>query len=176
MPPASEGHKRRPLQKIAPKHAEVPECVVKFDKTLMVVALSFCVALGCGGGGGGDPEPTDAEKNLLALGSAIAHYTSKNARPPADLAQVKTWLKSVDAKKLQDWGITDVEKIFVSPRDNQPYLYAKPAELQSPIYAYETTGVGGKKQMVGYALHVDEVSQDQLQYNIDAARVKTPIE
>jgi hypothetical protein len=165
-----------PLQKLAQKHCRVPECVVKFDKTLMVVVLSFCVALGCGGSADRDRTPTDAEKNLLALGTAIAHYTSKNARPPADLTQVKTWLKSVDAKKLQDWGITDVEKIFVSPRDNQPYLYAKPAELQSPIYAYETTGVGGKKQMVGFALHVDEVSEDQLQYNLNAAKVKTPIE
>ncbi len=149
---------------------------MKVDKTLIVVALVLFIALGCGGGGGGDRSPTDAEKNLLALGTAIANYTSKNARPPADLTQVKTWLKSVDAKKLQDWGITDVEKIFVSPRDSQPYLYAKPVELQSPIYAYETTGVDGKKQMVGYALHVEEVSEDQLQYNINAAKVKTPIE
>jgi len=149
---------------------------VRFDKTLIVVALALCLAPGCGGGADRDPTPTDSEKNLLALGTAIANYTSKNARPPADLTQVKTWLKSVDAKKLQDWGITDVEKIFVSPRDNQPYLYARPVELQSPIYAYEATGVDGKKQMVGYALHVDEVSEDQLQYNINAAKVKTPIE
>jgi hypothetical protein len=153
---------------------------VKYRKRFAIVAPSlgaalFCAAVGCGGGGGDRPT-TDAEKNLAALGSAIAAYTSKMARPPSDLAQVKSWLKSVGAKKLQDLGITDVEKIFVSPRDNQAYLYAKPVELQSPIYAYEATGVDGKKQMVGYSLHVEEVSEDELQYQIKAARVKTPIE
>ena len=60
---------------------------------------------------------------------------------------------------------TDVESLFVSPRDGQPYVvryglkFGGPSPGGSPVVAYEQTGVGGYRYVafaVGGAEQVDE--------------------
>jgi hypothetical protein len=137
--------------------------------SLGVLFLAGVLATGCGGGPR-EPDFGPSEKNLQALGTAISRYGAKMQRPPADLNQLKTWLKQASAKDRESMGIEDLEKIFISPRDKEAYIYVKPATMLSPVYAHEKTGVAGKKQMIGYSLAVEEVSEESLQESLRLAK------
>jgi hypothetical protein len=59
---------------------------------------------------------------------------------------------------------TDVNSLFVSPRDNQPYVirYGIPSTMggpQAPVIAYEQQGVGGKRYVANMLGAVEEVDE-----------------
>jgi hypothetical protein len=140
-------------------------------------ALAAAVALffqGCGA----KPPPglSDGEKNLQALGNAIAMYQSAKRAYPPSFQELKSWLKTAKASDLKARGIDDTEKIFVSPRDNEPYVYIKPVSEVPPVLAHEKTGAGGKKMSVGHLLIVEEVEEADLTARIKESRSKTPRE
>lgn len=142
-------------------------------RPLAVLSVAALVGmLGCGGASADRP-PGEGEKNILGLAAAVRNAGAKRGRPPADVAEIKAWVKKASAKELQGAGIEDKEAIFVSPRDKEPYVYVKPADMLSPVYVHEKTGVNGKKHMVGYSGSVEEVTDAELNQHLVAAKQKS---
>jgi hypothetical protein len=139
----------------------------------IMFAIMTCVGLSACGGAPAAREPGVGEKNILGLAAAVRNVGSKRGRPPADLAEVKAWVTKASPKELQGAGIDDPQAIFVSPRDNEPYVYVKPADMLSPVYVHEKTGVSGKKHMVGYSGSVEEVTDAELATHLAAAKQKS---
>lgn len=142
-----------------------------------VLAALACGLAASGCGSSGTPPPqSDGEKNLQALGNAIAMFQGAKKRYPNDLNELKAWLKTAKASDLKARGIEDVEKIFTSPRDSQPYLYAKPISSIPPALAYEKTGASDKKMVVGHHLIVEDVQEADLQARLKESKIRTPVE
>ena len=144
--------------------------------SLVLAALACGLAVSGCGSNATPPPPSDGEKNLQALGNAIAMFQGAKKRYPNDLKELKAWLKTAKASNLKARGIDDVEKIFTSPRDNEPYLYAKPVSSIPPALAYEKTGSGDKKMVVGHHLIVEDVQEDDLQARLKESKARTPVE
>lgn len=127
----------------------------------VVGAAVFPGLSGCDGGGASAPQQ---ESNLKKLVLFYGPYQGQHqgALPPNEQA-LKEFIKSQQLL-LQDQGITDVDGLFVSERDKQPYviLYAGEAlgtdgPAGSPVVAYEKNGVGGKRYVASTLGAVEEV-------------------
>jgi hypothetical protein len=83
-----------------------------------------------------------------------ASYVHRHAgQPPASEAEFKRYLAEHGEAMLESEGVTSPEELFLSPRDNEPYvlLYGKDAAklMRQGIVVHERTGVGGQR-LVGY--------------------------
>src|SRR5262245_47174210 len=97
---------------------------------------------------------TQEETNLSNLARLYGFYVGKNrGQPPADLATLEGFAQKADRAELQRRGVTatDLQAIFVSSRDNQPFVYRRPKGKGVPgvgggnVILYEQTGSGGKR-------------------------------
>ena len=143
-----------------------------------LVCLSMLVVLG-GCGGGRKPQPK-SEAHLQALAVFYGRYLSQNrGRPPADEKAFKQFLAKFDPSEFKGFGLSTADEMFVSPRDNQPYVvrYNVPVGPPGPqgpsAVAYEQTGVD-EKRYVAFALggveEVDEARSRQLVPEAGTAR------
>jgi hypothetical protein len=135
----------------------------------ILLALVLGVVAGCGEKVTKSDLPQE-EKHILKLASLYSEFRSKNGgRSPKDADELKAFAKKLDPKELSARGIDDVEKAFISPRDNQPYKLippqgAKPVAKGGPplpmVIIYEQTGVNGKRMvasgMGGGAFELDD--------------------
>jgi len=128
--------------------------VTRFSLTIprrFAVLFAFCVvAAGCEGKTGRELEPVEANVKNIAI--FYGRYLSQNrGRTPPDQEALKKFITSHPATELAALKITDVEQLFVSPRDNQPYVVLYGAKLPppgpsgSPVIAYEKDGAGGRR-------------------------------
>lgn len=118
-----------------------------------VLLLNVLPLAGCS-----TPQPDPAKTNLQLLVQYYNQYAGEHqGKPPPNEEAFKQYLA---AKK-----IADSDKLFISPRDNQPYkiTYGGPSSTNQPagplvppdqsanqvIVAEEQTGVGGKR-LVAY--------------------------
>lgn len=104
---------------------------------------------------------------VLLLGQYKASHQGRN---PANVAEFKQFVKNFDRAKLELWGIKDTEKIFISPRDNKPYVLrlhisgAPPSDgTKMPIVAHEQEGVQGKRMVAFLTMEVQEVEEAEFQ-------------
>jgi hypothetical protein len=162
-----------------------------------VVLAAF--AAGCGGSAVSTGTVTEAQTNLQSISVAYMKFIQKhNMTPPKSEDEFKTWVKSLPAKELEDMRIKDKEKVFISPRDNQPYVIvpnvampgagmgssggSPPAKGEGgpprnagtgkpPVVAYEKTGVGGKR-MIAFLMGggTMEVNDEQLKEYVPSAK------
>ena len=115
------------------------------------VLISFCVvAAGCQRKPAGELAP--AESNVKSIAIFYGRYMSQNrGRTPPDKEALKKFIASHPATELAALKITDVEQLFVSPRDQQAYVVLYGAKLPppgpsgSPVIAYEKDGDGGRR-------------------------------
>jgi hypothetical protein len=132
-------------------------------RTALVLAL--CPLVGCTQG----PTKTDLppeEKHILKIASLYSDFRGRNGRPPSTMDELKSFARKMRPEDLRNRGIDDLEKAFVSPRDNQPYKLAppQPPKRGGPpfpmVIVYEQTGVDGKRMvasgMGGGAFELDE--------------------
>lgn len=127
----------------------------------VVVLLTGLVPLnGCGGGQtAARGQVLSPLKALLAMNSQA---TSQLGRRPANEAELKEFVAKSGGKLLEAYKISDVNSLFISPRDNQPYVVvygARPADMAAGVVAYEQAGVDGKRQVgfeLGYIEEVDD--------------------
>ena len=122
-----------------------------------------CVTLaGCTGGGGQLPP---AHANLQNLAKFYGMYQSQNkGKTPADEKTFKEFIRKSDPA-------AKVDEMFVSPRDNEPYVVRYNQKLGvpgqfAPIIAYEKAGSGGRHMVARSLGQVEEVDaaalKDQL--------------
>jgi hypothetical protein len=91
--------------------------------------------------------PGEAElRKIVSL--YIAYAKANNNKSPANAEQLKAWAKGLPKAKLQEFEIEDLDKVFVSPRDNQPFVVI-PRTGPGPgrVIACEKTGVNGARSM-----------------------------
>lgn len=128
---------------------------------VVIGAAVVTVLSGCNGGGATAPQQ---ESNLKKLALFFGNYQGEHqgALPPNEQA-FKDFVKS-KTLLLESQRITDVDALFVSERDKQPYviLYAGEAlgtegPAGQPVVAYEKNGVGGKRYVASTLGAVEEV-------------------
>jgi hypothetical protein len=137
------------------------------------------ILAGCGSKG--TPPPT-AEQNIQKFARVYGQYVARNqGRAPASIDELKKFLGSQDQKVLTTLNLTDVDSVFVSPRDNEPYVLVRPkprganrpggpppapgspppGNAASPVVAHEKTGSGGKRYVVFADTRVEEVDEER---------------
>jgi hypothetical protein len=122
--------------------------------------LAACGLIGCGGGGGSSGETEHAKK----LSEVYRSYVAANrGKKPANEAALKQYAKTLSPELLEIMKIDDVEAIFASPRDNQPYVVAYGAKATGPVIIHEQQGVDGKKIVATREGAVQEVEDAELQ-------------
>jgi hypothetical protein len=128
-----------------------------------VVIGAAVVTVLCGCNSGGAPA-RQQESNLKKLALFYGPYQGQHqgALPPNEQA-LKDFIKS-QTLLLESQRITDVDAMFVSERDKQPYviLYAgdelgTDGPAGQPVVAYEKRGVGGKRYVASTLGAVEEV-------------------
>ena len=136
----------------------------------MLVCLLLLASLGCG------EVPVSAQpemNNLKALGILYGKYTGAHSgRIPEHEKQLLQYVRASEASLLQQFGVDDPAKLFVSPRDGKPLVvvYGKgiPAEA-NPMVAYESEPVNGTRLAVWSTGLVQELEEERFQ----ALRPKT---
>ncbi len=114
------------------------------------VAIAVCAAAAWLGGcsKSGTKEVVAAENsNLKPLSVLYGQYQSANQnRPPASEAEFKKFIQGRGESLLTQFE-TDLDGLFVSKRDGQPYVvfYRGSKPPPSGVVAYEREGVGGER-------------------------------
>src|SRR5262245_17614920 len=119
---------------------------MRSDKRFLVARSAATLALGlliagCSSKPADVGSGEDETEHLARIGRAYDAATKRLNRPPADVEQLKPFLR--------EFG--DPEAALRSPRDGQPYVIVfganirKPFQMPPPIYAHEKEGVDGKR-------------------------------
>jgi hypothetical protein len=137
-----------------------------------LVLLCACALAGCGGGGGGGDLP-EVERRLQTLASMFSRYASnpKNkGKLPPDEKALKAFIKSLPPQELTAMKLNDVDALFISPRDEQPFVVVyqqtpPPVPSGAPVHvvAYERQGVGGKRYVAFATGQLEEVDAERAQ-------------
>jgi len=133
---------------------------------LVWLFLLACVAItGCGGG----RKVPEEENRLTKLARLYGRSQSKFRGPPPSVDALKEFARSLDADGLKSIGLesSDLDQIFVSSRDNEPFVYRKPAKgvgmpgpgASSEVVFYEKTGKNGKRYVAYVTAKVEEVDE-----------------
>jgi hypothetical protein len=142
-----------------------------------LLLLAFLLGLaGCGE----TPVPVDDQagmRNLMFLARFYGRYQamSRGAVPPSEEA-LKKFMQGPIAAEVQASGVTNVDDVFISPRDKQPYVitYKKPPRNPGingdPIFAYEATGVDGKRLVSTMVGTVQEMDAEQFKAAVPDAQ------
>jgi hypothetical protein len=76
---------------------------------------------------------------------------------------------------LEQFAVKDVQALFVSSRDKEPYvilygpLTGPPGPGGQPVFAYEKTGVGGTRMVATSLGAVEEVDETRLKQLVPSA-------
>jgi hypothetical protein len=143
---------------------------------LGVVGLTCLAVAGCGG----------AQKKSLAvqqsglkkLARVYGQFlTQHQGQPPANEAEFKKFAQSLSADDLTSLGVEKADQIFISDRDNKPYvvIYGQPKGPRggpggSPVVAYEQEGQAGKRWVASALGAVEEVDEARFRELIPTAK------
>jgi len=129
-------------------------------------ALLLCAVSGCYDRGRSNKAEQESPLKPIAIfyGDFLNQHQGK---PPASEAEFKAFLKEAkNADRLKEsFKITDIDKLLISPRDNQPYVIAYGTMSSSqgpggaPVVVYEKEGLKGKRfvaSALGGVVEVDE--------------------
>jgi hypothetical protein len=119
-----------------------------FHRMLLVcgVTLSGCLLGGCGSWSE-DP----LQSRLEALGRLNQRFQIAKRRPPASETELRDFATSDGAAILAEFQIPDVDTLFISERDGQPFhLYFGKDRERTGLFAHEQQGRDGKR-MVAFA-------------------------
>jgi hypothetical protein len=142
------------------------------------VVLSALVGiLGCGGGARRQAQEL-SQSNLRPLGILYGQYISQHrGQAPKNETEFRAFIKSLKPAQLAAVaGSRDADSLFVSTRDQKPYvvIYGKaqgpPGPAGSPVVAYEQEGRGGKR-FVGNSLGaVEELDEATFKQRVPGAK------
>ncbi len=124
-------------------------------------------------------------RNLTKL---LGQFSGRNqGRMPEDDEEFRSFVQEMSAEQLSALGVWDVEKVFVSTRDGEPYVirYGQDAGpmggalprgkeiiinpklpgggVRQPVVAHEKTGVSGRRYVVFGMGQVELVDESRFQ-------------
>lgn len=139
---------------------------------LIATTVSLLTA-GCGSNAHKVEQETSNLKPLMVLyGRYIGQH---RGQPPPNETAFKEFIKSVGLAELPG-GAKDVDSLFISTRDNQPYviIYGPPkggtGPGGQPVVAYEQTGVSGHRFVASLLGAVEEVDDTKFRQLVPDAK------
>ena len=131
-----------------------------FTRPVCGSGLIIALLLSAGCGPSAKPKPmTPAEQNLSKFFRLYTAYRSSlKGRPNADVEELKKWAQQQPKEKLAEMGIEDLDKVFISPRDNEPYVLVNLPMGMGPMAAHEKTGSGGSRLVANTSGEVFEAN------------------
>lgn len=120
-----------------------------------LLLLLLCAGVGCGTK---PAEVSPQAESMRALAVAYGQYvTQHRGRPPKNEAALRKFVEANMATFEASFGVTSVDDLFTSPRDNEPYVvtYGK----QAKIVAYEKNGLDGMRYIADDLGIVEEVDE-----------------
>ena len=142
-------------------------CQSSYSRNLLLAPWMFIGLLfshvGCGSNSSGVTQ-TDTKTQIEHLFNLCKSYVDTKQKGPADEKALKEYAKTLSEKQLDELLIgKDVESIFVSPRDKEPFQIVYGQSLSGggePVAViYEKTGQNGRKYAslsMGYSEEYDE--------------------
>lgn len=132
-----------------------------------IALLLSTVSLGCGSA---TVEQPPVEMSLQKLVVVYGQYLRDHrGDAPADEPAFRKSIEGLSEAERSGRGLNDIDALFTSPRDKQPYVVryggkiGAPGPDGAPWVAHEKTGQGGK-QYVGFATgQMEEVDEKRLQ-------------
>jgi hypothetical protein len=117
---------------------------------------------------------------LQVLASLYGRYTAKNrGQPPADEAALRKFIPTLSAEEQAALAVdpANLDKVFVSPRDGQPYVVrykvrtgVPAADGSTPVIAYERAGKNGKRMVAYSNAKVEEIDESRLKQLVPDAQ------
>ena len=116
----------------------------------------------------------ESEKNLKALAVFYGQFTGQHrGQAPANEAEFKKYVQSLPAAQIQAFGLdpNSIDKVFVSPRDNEPYGVVYRSKSSTPGQAatmviWEQKGSGGKHYVADALGKVEEIDEATFQQRL----------
>ena len=147
---------------------------VAFRAHGLAVALVLVTTVGCNST---NPEAAAEQASTLKpLAVIYGKYQGEHqGRPPANEAEFKAYVQSSAKPILEANGIQSVEALFISSRDQQPFvilygpLTGPPGPAGQPVFAYEKVGVDGKRYVATSLGAVHELDEAEFRKVVPAA-------
>ncbi len=130
------------------------------------VVLALVLLAGCGSRA--RESRSREESTLKPLAILYGQYIGQHrGQPPTNEAEFRQFVQTQGPSLLQSFGLSNIEELFVSPRDGKPYkilygptaLKGPPGPAGSPVVAYEQEGRGGKRWVASAMGAVEEVDE-----------------
>lgn len=129
---------------------------------LVLVAVLLVTGTGCPRGSRSHP----TQGHLQTLAVLYGRYREQHQGfVPRDADSLKMFIITMDPTDLATLNVTDVDAVFVSPRDGQPYVvhygdvWGAAGPTASSVIAYEQQGVSGKRWVAWARGTVEEVDE-----------------
>ncbi|MGO9110357.1 MAG: hypothetical protein ACLP9L_14130 [Thermoguttaceae bacterium] len=136
-------------------------CGILAGVTVIWIASFFLAFSGCSS----QTQSREREQsNLKPLAIFYGQFIGRHSgQSPANEAEFKSYLQTIPVTKLASFGVTNVDSIFTSSRDQKPYVVvygcqsSTAAEAPDQVIAYEQVGRGGKRFVAFLVGKIDEV-------------------
>jgi hypothetical protein len=127
---------------------------------LMLVILAGCTSPAA-------KQTSNAENSHLRWLLKVRTHALSQGKPLKSKEDYKSYIQSLSPelrdRVIQGSGVSDVDELFVSERDGQPYVLfygPPPAGVGADVVGYEQKGMDGKRY-VGYSLGVVSEADEQ---------------
>jgi hypothetical protein len=142
-----------------------------FSSLLAAVALALSLA-GCNNTA---QEAAQEASNIKPLAIFYGQYVGRHqGQPPPNEAEFKAFVKENPAI-VQGLSIADPEGLFISSRDNKPYVViygaatGPPGPGSQPVVIYEQEGVNGMRYVASSLGAVEEVDDAKFRQYVPQA-------
>jgi hypothetical protein len=127
---------------------------------LLGLSTAICLTTGCKKGIE-TRELSPEEVHFYKFARLMRAYKDANHKPAMDAKELKTWAKKQPKEEQEKWEIDDLEKAFISPRDNLPYVIVPLPMGMGPLHAHEEKGADGKRLVLNGAGSVILADEEQ---------------
>jgi hypothetical protein len=144
------------------------------------VAVLCLVGLACtamGGCGSRQKSLAREQSGLKRVAILYGRFLSQHrGQPPANEAEFQKYVKSLPPADLASFGIEDSKRLFISNRDDKPYIIiygepkGPPGPGGAPVIAYEQEGKDGKRWVASSLGAVEEVDEARFRQLVPTAK------